>query len=832
MQPFFDPGASKGRTPRRGGFLSHFVAEGCMLRDLVQDLRHALRSLRREPGMSSIILASLVLGIGLNTAMFSVVNTVLLRPLPYPESERLVSVFEFNQSRPRMSVTVPNFSDLLTRTRTLESLGAWRTAPLQVAGAGQSLVATVAIVTSGFFPALQVSPHLGRRPLTEEEEIGGTPVALLGYRLWQRAFGGDSSLVGTTLRIDNQVVTVIGIMPPAFQYPSEAEIWVPEQFSPLIGTSRTSHNLFAIARFRPEVSLDDVRAELRAIGAGLEAEYDELGNGFRFGAVPLADDLTRTGRASLVLLQIIVTLILIIGCGNLAFVLLARAVARSREMAIRQAIGGATSRLARQVLTESAFLGLAGGLGGAFVAVLALGPLNRLVPAGVLHSGPVTMDWRVMVYGLVVGLGAGAAFGLAPVIRTIGLDLNRLLRGGSGHGAERPGGLPGGRLLVVQYGLSCATVITAVVMAQSLIRLQDVEEGFRVANRVAAQLLVPVRDGTRYTDSRSALALLDRLEARILEAPGMHSVTFDRTPPLTRLETNQRILPEQGNDLGQSWPENRTVSRGYFAAMGIPMIRGREFTRSDSLGAPPVAIVNARLAREVWGERDPVGQRFRRWPTDPWITVVGVAGDVCTRLDREPNLAIYLPLYQSLFGARAMTVIVEGTGATSRVVASLRDAVHTEDSELALRDVRTLEALRHQALALPRLRSRLIGLLGMLAVLLVVLGTYGVLTHAVGLRRRELAIRAALGARPRGLISLILRQGGWLVIWGSAVGSVSALLLSRLLRALVFEVDVLNPAVVGMTLAGMAGVTLLACLIPARRAARIDPARMLRSDSV
>jgi len=801
--------------------------------DLLLDVRYALRSLRRRPGVTAVVVGSLALAVGMNTAMFSVANAVLLRPLPYPRPAELVQLFESNEVRAAMNFAGPNFQNLVERSRSLAAAGAYVSGPVQVSTRGTATVANLATISAGFMPALAVPPALGRGFTPADTEEGAPAVALVSHGLWQGFLGGDPDRVGQSVTVNGESIVVIGVMPRGFAYPRTAELWVPRPLSALTGSSRTSHNFQVVARIAPDHTLPEAQAELAALGGAIAQEYaEELTPGFRFVAVPLAEQLARPSRESLVILLVIVSLVLMIGCANLAFVLLAQASAREREMAIRQAVGGGTARLTRQLLTESGTLGLLGGVGGLVLTIASLGLLNRIVPPEVLHSGPVRLDVTMVAYALGLGLLAGLVFGLAPVWRATRIPPSQAMQGDgpllSSGTRRRPFG---GTLLVLQFGLSFAALVIAVVMTRSLIRLQSVDEGFATEGRVAGQLLIPVHEGTRYPDYRSAMGFLDRFGDRLRTTPGVVAVGFDRTPPLAGTGFNQRIQTEAGPVLGDDWPDARTVSPGYFEAIGIPLFQGREFVRGDSIGAERVAIINQSLAERLWPGEPALGRVFKRWDTDPWITVVGVVGEVRTRLDREPSLAIYLPMYQDQFRTSAMSAIVHGQGDAEGIARLVADALRQEDPELALRDLRTLEAIRQESIALPRFRTLVVMVFSGLALLLVVLGVYGVMAYAASLRKQELAIRSALGARRRHLTGLFLGQGARVSLLGTVLGVVLAVVLSRLLSSLVFGVDALDPVVMLGIAPVLVGSVLLACLLPARRAARADPAAAMRGDA-
>ncbi len=793
-----------------------------------QDLRYALRSLGRRPGITLVLLLTLGLGIGVNAAMFSLINAVMIRPLPYPEPDRLVAFFEFDRPRQlRIAVADPNFRDVRARVSQFSGLAAYRGGGSQVAGGSAPTLADGYLVSPDFFQVLGATPALGRTFSAREVAAGGSPVAVISHALWVRAYGADPGVLGRRLALSGIETSIVGVMQEGFEFPRGAELWVPDQVRGL-GPSRTAHNLRVVGRLRDGASLTSAQAELTAIAGGIAREHPgELRPDFDLQVLALHEQLIGGTGATLLLLSGVVGLVLLIACTNLALVLLSQAIARRREMAIRRAVGAAPRRLVGQLLTESCLLGLLGALVGLGLCAATLGALNAVVPDGFIHTGRVTLDWRVVAFTLGLGLASGLFFGLAPAWLTAHRTPVDLLKSdtgivGAGGRRRRLGGL----LVVPQYGLSLAALLVAGLMLKSMFRLAEVDPGFDTGHLITAAMDLPLSPPSPYADVAYANRFLTSIVERVQGFAGVRSASLDVAVPFTGPNTNLQIQAEQGNDLADFWPDLRMIGPGYFRTVGIPVQVGREFERGDSAGREPVAIVTRTLATRLWGDADPLNRRVGR--PGQWVRVVGVATDVRTQLDAPPRSALYLPLAQAPWRVSSVTLVADVEGDPARYTKALRDAISQQDPDMALGRTETMNAIRRESLAAPRFRTALLSGLGALALTLALLGMYGVMSFSASQRRHEIAIRFALGAEPKHILGLLTGEGVRIVLLGQLLGMGLALLGGRLARGLLFEVGDRDLGVFLSVSPALAAVVLLTCLVPARRAAQVDPATALR----
>ena len=658
----------------------------------------------------------------------------------------------------------------------------------------------------------------------DEIAPGGPAVSVLSHQLWRDAFGADRSVLGKQMEVYGILMEIVGVMPPEFELPRGAQLWVNDGALPS-GASRTSHNLVGLARLAPGVSRATAQAEASAIAARIRASYPEVGEVFDFELRDLHRDLVGDSRATVLLLSISVGLVLLIACVNLACLLLAQAIGRSRELAVRRAVGAGGGRLVRQVLTESGLLGLGGAGLGLWLCSLTLGLVNRLLPPSLLHSGAATLDWRVLSFALAVGLVAGVGFGIAPAIRAMRAEPYDALLGERSSGAGRRKRIVW--LVLPQYGLSLAVLIMALLLTTSLRRLDRVDEGMTSDSLAVAQLVLPRREGSRFADSAALRGLLDRLVEEVGRLPGVRVVTLDQDPPLTGSARNQMIAAEGREPMQDVWPDYRSVGSRYFETTGIPLIAGRDLGDDDFRPGARTVVVNADLARILWGSvAAAVGKRLRRSWQQEYLTVVGVAADVRTRLEREPRPAFYHPWVQ-LRGSESMWLVV-ATPAPATLVGPLRRTLAGAAPDVPIGRVTTMAAIRKESIATPRLRAWLLGGFGAVALLLAVLGVYGVLSYAVAQRRQEIAIRRAIGADRRHIEALLGGEALRLVLAGQVAGLALALGLGRVVQGVVFGVSPREPAIYLTASLVMAVTVLLTCYLPARRAGRVEPLEAMR----
>jgi predicted permease len=600
----------------------------------MQDFRYALRSMARRPGQTVVLLATLAVGIGVNSAIFSIVNAVLLRPLPYPEPDRLLTIEEITDvGHGRAALTYPNFADVRDQTTTLAAIAAYAGGEEQVAG-GIAPVRTDAYwVTEPFFRALGIAPLLGTVRVADAD-ASSIPV-VIGYGLWQSSFGGDVNVVGRRVTISGAEATITGVAPPGFSYPRGAEVWSPLDMDDMFGPSRTAHNVRSIARLAPNTALSSLRAELQGLSARLHDAYpDEIGENFTFAATPLHERLTGSSRGTVILLFSVVSVVLIIACVNIASILMSQAVARRKEIAIRRAVGAGTGRVVGQLLTESVTLGVAGAVLGLTMAVLSIRTLNARVPPSFLPSGPIALDWRVVGFTVLLGVGTGICFGLLPAIRAARGDSVEMLRTDGSEiviGGRRL--RLGGVFVVPQYAFSLAALIVAGLIVKSLITLSEVDPGFEASHLVTVGIQLPYASPSPYKDGERVIGFYQNLLERAGAVPGVSSVTLDVAPPLTGnccLNGGAQI-EGAAVDEWPFYPDWRVVGADYFRTMGIPLLRGRDFSARDGHEATPVVILNQRAATEMFGDADPLGRKIRlssldnhEDESDRWLNVIGV----------------------------------------------------------------------------------------------------------------------------------------------------------------------------------------------------------------
>jgi predicted permease len=816
------------------------------LEDFGHDARLAGRVFRKSPGFTAAALVTLSLGIGATSAVFSVVDSVLLRPLPYPESERLVRVGErFRNSYE--TVNYPNFLDWRAQQAVFDRLAVWRRASANLTDGGDPLRLTVVQGSADLFPALSVAPLLGRPLVASDDLPGAAPVVVLSHALWQRRFGSDPSIVGRAINLDGRSHAVVGVMPAGFAFPGQ--LWQPVGPVAVTWTNRGERRgLRGIARLRPGVTLVEAQAAMDTIAARLE-QVDPNNKGVRIGVDALLDSQVRDFRRSLWVLFGAAALVLLIACGNVAALQLARSGVRRREMAVRGAVGASGGRLARQLLTENLLLWAGGALGGWSLARLALEPVRALAAEGRLpRTSEVGLDWRVLVFSMAVALFTGLLFGLVPAWQASRGDLQSGLREAAGRTTARTAPIRQ-TLLVAQVALTLILLVGAGLLLRSFHQLRQVKAGYDHERVLAFRLSLPSR---KYQTIDEQVEFYRTLQARVRLLPGVQSASVASQIPLDESSSDMTFLiegrPEPPADQ-RPVMETNLVGPDYFRAMGIPLVRGRVFTETDDRRHLPrdqaaswdswaagirVVIIDEELARRHWPDRDPIGQRIRLpWgPPDkqPAMTVVGVVGHVkLERLgEREFKPQAYFPFMQG--PQPEMTVVLKTRLLPEELVAAAQAAVQELDAEQPIYGVRTLAEMRSRNLAPERLNLTLVGAFAGLALVLAVIGLYGVLAYSVAQRRREIGVRLALGARRGQVVGLVVRQGLGLALAGIAIGLGGALALTEVMRSLLFEVTPIDlPTLAGVT-ALVLVVALAASLVPARQAGKLDPMVTLRQE--
>jgi predicted permease len=808
-----------------------------MFRDLSQDLRYGVRMLSKNPGFTVVAVLALALGIGANSAIFSVVNTVLLRPLPYQDPDRLVMVWEDRSKNgfPRDTPAVANYIDWRDQNQVFEGMAAIATQSFNLTGAGDPERIEGRRVSANLFALLGVRPQLGRAFLPEEDRAGGNRVVVMSHALWQRRFGSDANIIGKPLTLNGESHTVVGVMPPGFQFPSrDDELWAPIAFTSQEAASRGRHFLEVIARMKPGVELQQAQAELNTIAARLQQQYPNTNTNVGAAVVSLHEQLVGDIKPALLVLLGAVGFVLLIACANVANLLLARAAVRQKEITIRVALGASRSRLIRQFLTESVLLAALGGAVGLLFSVWGVSLLKAFIPENISQAAAITIDGRVLGFTLLVSLLTGLVFGLAPATQTSNFNLNETLKeGGRDSTSGSRGNRLRGLLVVAEVAVSLILLIGAGLLINSFLRLRGVDPGFRPDNLLTMRIVLP---DTKYPDQARRSAFYTELLNRVEALPGVRSAAVANWIPLVRQGDSIGFSIEGRPDPGQGQRPSvvtRVTSPHYFQTMSIPLLRGRSFGEQDRADSPAVAVISETMARRFWPDRDPLGQRITPGAPDSvdpndWLTIVGIAKDVRqTELVADPKPQMYLSYVQVGFFAPRHLVVstaVEPSG----LAASVRKAVWEIDKDQPVSNVKTMEEVLSQSIARQRFSMLLLGIFAAVAVALAAVGIYGVMSYSVAQRTHEIGIRMALGASRRDVLRLTVGQGLKLVLVGIAVGLAAALALTRVMSSLLFGVGATDPATFVIISLALVGVAALASYIPARRATRIDPMVALR----
>jgi predicted permease len=807
-----------------------------------QDLRYAARSLGKSPGFTAVIVLTLALSIGANSAIFSVIEGVLLRPLPYGQPEQIARVFTKNKSFPKFPVNHWDFRDFRSTARSFESMGLYTRADLQLSGVGEPVRLSGFRVSAGFFHVLGLQPARGRE-FTQNDELPGTnKQAIISDRVWRSRFDGAPDIVGRKIMIESEPFTVTGVMPPGTDHPGNSynpiaygdtvDIWVPFTFggNP---ARRGSHFTEVIGRLKPGVSPAQAEAELNAMMVDLGSKY-EAEKGWTTTVVPLYREVVGASEQLLLVLLGAVGLVLLIACVNAANLLLARATARQREIAVRTALGAGRGRLVRQMLTESLLIALAGGAAGAALAVAGTKTLVTMLPAGFPRAAAITLNGSVFAFTFAVAIATGLLFGLVPALQAARFDVQAGLREG-GRGSTGTGRTVRLRSVLVagEVALASVLLIGAGLMLRSFVNLLRTDPGFRSQHVLTARMALP---GQTYRDRPAIARFYERTLAELRATPGIQAAGVGSDLPWTGYDDNMGgwkydDRPSDPNDSSHARYHN--ASPDYFRALGIPLLRGRYFTDADTESAPKVLLINQAMARKYWPNEDAVGKRIDFGFSDKpeWTTIVGVVGDVKDRPESDgAEPAFWWPSAQTLFGTARMAVVIRATADPTPLVRELREVVRRLDPGLAVSDVRVMEQVADDSYSTPRFALFLVALFAGLALALAATGVYGVVSYAVGQRMHEFGMRMALGAGRWDVIRLVLGQGVRLAAIGVALGLVGGAVLAQLLGTLLYEVKRVDiPTYAAVAVVGLA-VASLACYVPARRATSADPIQALRSE--
>jgi putative ABC transport system permease protein len=794
----------------------------------IQDLRYGLRTFVRQPGFALTAILALALGIGANTAVFSVVYALLLKPLPFAEPDRLIYVHDTYPAVFNASVSWPKFVALRDGARTLSSFAALAPGSVTITGRGEPQQVSAYRVSGDFFTVLGTAPHLGRLLNRDDDVPNGGKAIALSYALWQRRYGGDPRIVGQAITVNGEPFTVASVMPPSFNYPAGSEAWVPLA---LPAKFQGSNFLRLIGRMKPGTSVEQASDDLRAVTAAFN-QANALQRDVK--VYPLHEYLSSRNRQMLLVLQGTVAFVLLIACANVANLLLARSVSRGRELSIRAALGAARRRLVRQLLTESVLLAVFGGIVGVLLASWLLRLFLALAPANFAGAQTIGIDASVLGATLAIAILTGVLFGLAPARHGFQVDPNDSLRDTGTRGATSAGGRGASRVLVVaEIALAMVLVIGAGLMVKSLFRLQAQDAGFRADGVMTFQVTLPA---TKYSTNEKAVAAIDRLATELRSIPGVSAAGGINMIPLTNFGMNGSVRiagrPPFPKDGRAPVVEYRTITAGYFDAMGIPVKRGSDYTGAESAASPPVVIINETMANQFWPNGNPLGERIQlTWdPPDVTREIVGVAGDARSQsLSAAPALESYVPYAQGPLPGMGFVVRTQGLEPAS-ILPAVRHRVNAIDPDLPIVRPQTLASVVEAASGGTRLSSVLTAVFALLAAALASLGIYSLIAYSVAERTRELGIRVALGADRRAVVRMIVGEGLRLAALGIAIGLVGSWLLTGTLRTLLFEVSPLDPAVLLATCAAVLAVTALASYVPARRALRVDPMVALRAE--
>ena len=795
---------------------------------LLQDLRYGIRMLLQNPGFTVVAVIALALGIGANAAIFSVVNAVLLRPLPYDDPSRLMILRENKLPQfPEFSVSPGNFLDWQKQNTTFENMAAVNGSAYNLITESEPERLIGARVTAGLFEMLGARPAQGRIFLDEEDQPGHETVAILSDGLWRRKFGADPGVIGQSITLNATSFTVVGIMPPTFQFPDrDTALWTPMAFNAGQAQQHGSHYLAVIGRLKPGATPEQANTEINTIAAQLAEQFPNSNTGWRANVFPMQEYDVRDIKPALLVLLGAVILVLLIACANVANLLLARSTARQKEMGIRTALGASRWRVARQLLTESVLLSLVGGCAGLLLARWGLASMIAMAPQDLPSIRNVTLDARVLGFTLVVSLLTGLIFGLAPALQSSSTNLNETLKEG-GRGTTGSHHRVRGALVVSEVAIALLVLVIAGLLIRSFYRLQQVDPGFNPRNALAIGVSLP---GKKYPQDDQKSAFFTRLLERVSTLPGVTAAGVSQSLPiqgdyLLGFNIQGRPPVPPGEDLSTNY---YAVSPDYFNAMGIRLLRGRTFTEHDNKDAPGVAVINEEMARRSFPGEDPIGkginvtngpERFRQ--------IIGIVADVKQYGLAQPStMQTYEPSLQNPFSG--MTLVVRTDGDLGTLSGAIRSEVLAIDREQPLSRIRPLEQIVSESMSKERFLMLLLGIFAAVALTLAAVGLYGVISYSVTQRTHEIGIRAALGAQRKDVLKLIVGQGMMLALIGVGIGLVVAFAATRLMATLLFGITATDAFTFVAIPAILTGVALVSCLVPARRATKVDPMIALR----
>ena len=799
---------------------------------MLNDLRYALRQLIKAPSFTVVAILTLALGIGACTAIFSVVNTVLLRPLDCPDPDRIVAIRETQVPKfPEFSVSPPNFLDWQKQTKSYEYLAAYSGAGMNLTGEGEPQRLTGMKVTAHYFDVFGVKPLLGRMLLPEEDAPGKNQVVVLSYPFWQRVFGGARDAVGRTIQINGEPYTVVGVA-QYFGLASKVDVWTPMAFKPeeTANDNRGAHYIVVAGRLKSGVTIEQARAELDVLATQLAQQYPDSNKGWGIFMMPMQDYMVRDVKPVLYILLGAVGCVLLIACANIANLLLARATARHREISIRVALGAGRGRLIRQLLTESVVLAICGGIAGIILARWGLAALLALAPATLPRISEIQLDKGVLIFSLALSVLTGLIFGIAPAWLAARADVHEALKQGARGSTE--GGARGrlrSALVVIEVVFALMLLGGAGLLARSFLQLANVDPGFNPDNATLLRLSLPQK---KYALPEQQNAFADALLERVKVLPGVQAAGVTHSMPLVsdyvlgfNIEGRPAIAP---SDLPST--NYYAVTPDYFKAMGIRLIRGRIFTPQDDAKAPRVAIINETMARQHFANEDPIGKRINitNGP-DTWREIVGIVGDIKQYgVDKATSAQSYEPFAQVPF--TTVHLVVRTNGSPAALLGALRPTVYAVDKDQPIGIIRPLEEIMADSIARQRFAMTLLSVFSAVALVIAAVGIYGVMAYNVVQRTGEFGIRMALGAQQRDVMRLVLTQGGKLIGLGLLIGLAATLAASRAMGSMLFNTSAYDPLTLGTITILLAAVALIACFFPANRATKVNPIEALRTE--
>ncbi len=817
---------------------------------ILQDIRYSFRSLIKTPGFTAIAVIVLALGIGANTAIFTVVNAVVLRSLPYPGSDQLVMLWETN-SRFQIGVdTLPvthgNFMDWREQNSVFEYVSALGVGRWNLTGVGEPERISGASVSSNFFRLMGTEPKFGRAFRDDEEKPGAGKVVVISLALWQRRFAGQADVIGKTMTLDGESYTVIGVAPEGFQFPranelpffvgvaTQTDLWKPMKLTgDFINKSRANHQLCVMAKLKPGATREQAQTEMTAIAERLEQSYPDSNQGIGVKVVPLNEQVVGNVRPALLVLMGAVALVLLIACANVANLSLARSSARQKEIAIRTALGASRGRIVRQLLTEALLLSMAAAVAGTLLSLWGIKAMLSLSRETLPRAYEISVDVRVLGFAVAIALLTSVIFGLTPALQASKINLSESLKEGSRglSGAQRSNHVRS-LLVVSEVALSLVLLIGAGLMIKSLASLLKVDPGFKPDKTLTMQIALL---GSRYPTANQQIGFFQAVTHRVEMLPGIQSAGLISSAPLSGgvyaggFSIEGRVLTSEADDLVS---DRRMISPEYFNALGIPLLKGRGFTDRDDQTSPGVVIVSESWARRFFPNEYPIDKRIKlggRDSTRPWLSIVGIAGDVHdTALESNARPCVYIPYPQ--FPSSGMTLVVRAAIDPKALIPAIRDEVWAVDKDQPLTDVKTMDQYVADSVSPRRFNAMLLAIFASLALVLASVGIYGVMAYAVTQRTHEVGIRVALGAQPSDVIKLVVGRGMAPVVAGVAIGLAGALALTRVMTSLLYGVSATDPLTFAVVSVLLVAVALLASYIPARRATKVDPMVALRCE--